>query len=387
MIGDATASRSRARRCGLFVVVVVAVGCTRAPPPPPPAPVSACPVGATCLTAEQIQHAGLVTSAVVPSEGVSEVRAGGRIAFDDLRVSRVVSPLSGRVSEVNVALGQHVARHAPLLRLHAPQMGSILADAATAQADEVAAKRDYLRQRALFAEHAVATKGYEAAQNRLAQAHATAVQALQKRALLGANGDERSDTYVLRAPIEGNVIARDATLNAEVQGLADAGGDAPSLFTIGSLDTVWALGDAFAIDAAALAPGSPVEVSVTAYPNRIWHGTLDGVAATVDAATATVRVRCHLDNPGHLLKPDMTASMRIRTAPVLGLWVPQRTVFRLGDEAFVFVAEPHDANMTRFVRRRVLVAQVAADGRFLLTEGLAGGEALVIEHGIFLTGD
>lgn len=346
-----------------------------------------CPPQVVCLRAEQLQHARIAIAPVHPSQTSSEVLAGGHIDFDDLRVSKVASPLSGRVAELCAALGEHVARDAPLLRLHAPQMGSILATAAGAIADEVAARRDFDRQRSLFREHAVAAKEFEAAQNRLAQTRATAEQARQRRAMLGASGAERTDTYTLRSPIEGNIIARNVAASAEVQGVDDAGSDAPALYTVGSLDSVWIIGEAFAIDAASIETDSEVAVRVTAYPQHEWHGKLDWLAASVDAATATVRVRARLDNPNHLLKPGMTATLRIKSRPQTGLWLPPSAVFRLGEDAFVFIAAPWGHGGQQFLRRRVRIARVAADGRFLLSEGLSDGESVVVTHGILLAAD
>lgn len=340
------------------------------------------------LTDAQVRAAELEIQAIVPTPAVSEVRAGGRIAFDDLRVAHVVSPVSGRVSEVLVSLGQAVKAGTPLARLHAPRMGAVLAEAAEAQADKVVAEHDFARQKALFAEHAVAQKDFEASANRLAQARATAVQAAQRRTTLGATAQDSTDAYILRAPIDGNVIARNLSPAAEVQGLADAGSDAPVLFTIGSLDTVCAQGEVFAIDAAAIRLQDPVQVQVSAYPQQAYPGHIDWLATSVERDSDTVRVRARLDNAAHQLKPEMTASLRIAIEQPSGLWVPARSVFQLGGAAFVFVATPHKGTKpagVRFSRRRVVVAGASVDGRLRLSDGLLAGEQIVVRHGIFLT--
>ena len=374
-------------RSGLALLLCgAAVACHASPVARPPAPEATCPPGHRCLSDEEVVAAGLKLKSIVSSQAASTIRIGGRIAFDDLKVAHVVSPLSGRLAEINVVLGQQVVRGAPLATLHAPQMGTIYADAASALADKVAAERDYARQKSLYAERAVALKDFEAAQNRLSQAKANAVQAVEKRDLLGAPGTQASDRYILRAPIDGTVVARDAAPNAEVQGLSDAGKDAPTLFTIGSLDSVWAVGDAFPLDATAIRPGNPAEVQVTAYSDKTYPSQVEWLAASVDEASNTVRVRCRLSNDDHTLKPDMTASIRITTSLQEGLWLPERAVFRLGDDPYVFVERQADAAGRHFEQRKVKVVRPSADKRLLLGEGLIAGETIVVEHGIFLLG-
>ena len=58
---------------------------------------------------------------------------------------------------------------------------------------------------------------------------------------------------------------------AEVQGQY-SGGAAVELFTIGELDSVWALADVFEMDLGRVRKGAPVTLKVVAYPDRVFSG-------------------------------------------------------------------------------------------------------------------
>ena len=49
--------------------------------------------------------------------------AGGRLAFDDARVSHVFSPVTGRVTRILAQLGQQVKKGTPLVAVVSPDVG------------------------------------------------------------------------------------------------------------------------------------------------------------------------------------------------------------------------------------------------------------------------
>ena len=65
----------------------------------------------------------------------SPIATGGRIAFDDQRVTHVFSPVSGRVTRVIAQLGQRVQKGSSLLAIASPEVGSAVSDEVKARAD------------------------------------------------------------------------------------------------------------------------------------------------------------------------------------------------------------------------------------------------------------
>lgn len=353
-------------------------------PPPPAAP----PVEERWLTPAQVRAVDLRTACVQAGAVPAPITVSGRIAFDDLRVAHVVPPVNGYVTHVLVQQGQHVRLGDPLARLSSPQLAQVVADLETSHADLLAAERDLARSQALFADQAVAKKELEGAERRALAAKADYRRMREKNALLGGTQGEDSDTYVVRAPIEGNVIVRNATVGSYVQGQYENGPSAPELFTLGSLDSVWALADLFEMDVAHVRVGDTVEVSVVAYPDERFVGTVDWVAPNVDPDTRATRLRCRLDNVRRMLRPEMFVTMVVGGRGQVGVVVPTSAVLYLGGKDYVFVAlaEPAADGRRRFARREVQVQQGAGGEFVVLLGGLAGGESVVVRGAILLAG-
>ena len=94
-------------------------------------------------------------------------------------------------------------------------------------------------------------------------------------------------------------------------------------------------------DAPKMKVGAPVEVSVLAYPGRIFNAKLAYVAPALDPNTRRLPVRAEIQNPDRELLPEMFASFRIvsgesRLMPA----VPQDAVVYEGAQARVWVARP-----------------------------------------------
>ncbi|RYF06805.1 MAG: efflux RND transporter periplasmic adaptor subunit, partial [Deltaproteobacteria bacterium] len=315
------------------------------------------------------------------------VTTSGRITFDDLEVSHVYTPVTGRVSKVNVDLGARVSKGDLLATLESPDLGQISADFDKARADLVAAEHDYIRRKSLYESHAIAHRDYESAQNAYGRAKAEYDRAGSKAKLLHGPGDRSgavSQTYELRASIDGEIIARNLNPGAGVQG--QYSGASPELFTIGSLDSVWVLSDLFEMDMQRVSPGQSVEVRVVAYPGRVFAGTIDWVSPSLDPNSRTAKARCSVANPGGELKPEMDATVVMAGAAQQMIAVPRRSIFRLGKKTVVFVqSAPDDAALWHFVRREVVVDEEVAGDNVPVRSGLEEGEHVVVSGGYLLT--
>ncbi len=263
------------------------------------------------LTAQQLRDANVEVAPVATHPVGNEVLTSGKISFDDLRVSHVFSPVSGRVTRILAQPGERVKKGAPLAVIESPDVGNAFADLGKADADLTAARHDLARQKELYEAHANSQKDYEAAQDNFAKAKAEMDRARQKAALFRkGTADAVTQEFTLRAPIDGEVIARNMNPGAEVQGQY-SGGAAVELFTIGELDSVWVLADVFEMDLGRVRKGAPVTLKVVAYPDRVFSGTVDYISDSLDPVARTARVRCSVANPTRELKPEMYATVSI----------------------------------------------------------------------------
>src|SRR5260221_9076388 len=182
------------------------------------------PAGEALLSRQQLDSLHITTAQVAEREVGGELVTSGRVAFDDLRVAHIFSPVTGRVTSIRAQLGQRVQKGAPLAGLQSPDLGSALADVNKAQADLIAAEHELKRQKELFEAHARAQRDLEQAEDNERKARAELNRSRAKARLLSSGSvDAVTQEYVLRSPIAGEVIARNANPGAEVQGQYSAG--------------------------------------------------------------------------------------------------------------------------------------------------------------------
>jgi cobalt-zinc-cadmium efflux system membrane fusion protein len=341
------------------------------------------------ITPDMMKNAGLTTAKVEEQDLHDAVSVGGRLTFDDLRVSHVFSPVNGRVTRVLAQPGQKVAQGDPLLTIRSPDVGQWLSDVVKAQADLVAAEHEFQRQRDLFNAHAGAQRDLEAAENAWRKAKAEAERAEQKMQLLKAGDvDKVTQEFTLRSPIAGEVIARNASVGLEVQGQYAIGGNVAELFTVGDADSLWLLGDVYEMDRPRIGEGDAVQVRVSAYPEKTFAGTVDWVSDVIEPVQRVAHVRCVIQNPEHLLKPEMYEQLTIFTPGKRALAVPRKAVMRVDTGTVVFVAtgqkRPDGASV--FKRRTVTVNEEVSGDLLPVFSGLSAGEEVAVDHSILLLG-
>jgi membrane fusion protein, heavy metal efflux system len=345
------------------------------------------PSGEVWLNEQQLRDSRVEVQSIGMHTVGDEVTTSGKIAFDDLRVGHVFSPVFGRVKRILADPGQRVKREASLAVIDSPDVGNAFADLGKAQADLTAADHEVARQHELFDAHASSQKDFETAQDNDGKAKAEMNRARQKARLFRAGvADAASQEFTLRAPIDGEVIARNINPGAEVQGQY-SGGTPVELFTIGELDRVWVLADVFEMDLARVRKDAPVVVKAVAYPDQIFHGKVDWISDLLDPVTRTARVRCSIDNPARALKPEMYATVTIGVSGEAVLAVPRSAVLRIADQTVVFVEAGKTADgRQRFVRRVVALDEDEGSNYVPVVRGVAANERLVTSGGILLSG-
>ena len=291
-------------------------GCRSAPAATNPAPQP--PDGEVWLTAQQVRDAKVAGRAGRHSTSVgNEIVTSGKVTFDDLRVAHIFSPVTGRVTQILAEPGQRVKKGARAgdhrvarrrQRLRRSRQGAGRSDRRRARLPAP--------EGALRGARRLADATTRRPQDNYGKAKAELERAQQKARLLprGGGADAVTQEFTLRAPIEGEVIARNVNPGVEVQGQY-SGGTAVELFTIGELDRVWVLADVFEMDLARVQEGRAGQRSRwSPTPTRSSTGKVDWISDALDPTTRTARVRCAIANPDRQLKPEMYATVPISVA-------------------------------------------------------------------------
>src|SRR5262249_48167349 len=103
------------------------------------------------LTDSQFSAGRVATVTVEERKVADATTVGGRPTVDDLRVTHVSPPVSGQITQILAAPGQHVRKGAALAIILSPDLGSAFSDELKAKADLIAAEHELQRQREMHA--------------------------------------------------------------------------------------------------------------------------------------------------------------------------------------------------------------------------------------------
>ncbi|NHZ81511.1 efflux RND transporter periplasmic adaptor subunit [Massilia sp. CCM 8695] len=245
----------------------------------------------------------------------------------------VGSQVSGTVVELKADFNDHVKKGQVLLKLDPTifnaQIRQVEAGLASAQASMRLAQANFERNERLVAQNYVSSLTLDQARRELDVAKANIK--LSEAQLARAQAD--LDNSVIRAPIDGVVIKRTIDLGQTVA----ASFTTPNLFQIAKDLTKMQIDTSVSeADVGALKDGQPAHFVVDAYPDREFAASMRQfrLAANVVQNVVTYNVVLDVENKEELLKPGMTAQVRL----VVGnrpnvLRIPTAALrFRLSDE-------------------------------------------------------
>jgi cobalt-zinc-cadmium efflux system membrane fusion protein len=381
-------SRSIAAGVTAVSILVALPGCHHKRPPPVEASkLAAPPAGQVWLTEDQVADAHIAITQIGLENVDDTILTSGRVSFADIKVAHVFSPVTGRVMAVSALLGQHVKKGDPLAVIQSPDIGQYSSDLSKALADLAAAERDYKREKGLWEKHATSQKDFETAEDTFRKAKAERDRAGQKAAMLHSGAvNTVTQSFTLTSPGPGEVLVRNLSAGVEVQGQY-AGGQSQELFTIGELDEVWVIADVYELDMARVVIGSPAQVTVVAYPNKVFDGKVDWVSGMLDPATRTAKVRCTFANPDRFLKPEMYATVSISVEARNELAIPKGSAIRLGDQTLVYVERGKTADGRLKFQALPVSIDEGEGGHWLpVSKGLVAGDHVVTAGTVLLSG-
>lgn len=225
----------------------------------------------------------------------------------------VGSQVSGTVVELNADFNDRVTKGQVLLKLDPTifnaQIRQFEASKASALANLRLAEANYQRNQQLVAQNFVSSTALDGSRREMdvARANVQLSQAQLDRARADLNNS------VIRSPIDGVIIKRTIDLGQTVA----ASFNTPNLFQIARDLTKMQIDTSVSeADVGALKDGLPARFVVDAYPDREFHATMRQfrLAANVVQNVVTYNVVLDVDNKDEMLKPGMTAQVRLVVA-------------------------------------------------------------------------
>lgn len=327
------------------------------------------------LDPQVLRDAEVQTSPVTREALASTIDLPGEVSFDPDKAARVVALVSGRIESVNFKEGQAVRAGDLLATLRVPELSKAKAAYTASAAKAVAARANADRLQALANQRLAAQQELLGAQAEASALEAEAAAAQTQLRALGSHevGGKGGSQLRVRAPLSGDVVARDAVIGQAV-------GPEHVLATIADLREVWFLGRVFEKNLGQIRLGARVEIQLNAYPDEKFLGTIEYIGKQVDPAARTVTARVRLTNRGDLLRIGLFGVARVDVgAPskATAIVIPRSAVTQIGPKAVVFVKQP-DGD---FDVHEVVLGEGAL-GKVQVLSGLREGEQLVT-RGVF----
>lgn len=146
---------------------------------------------------------------------------------------------------------------------------------------------------------------------------------------------------------------------------------------ITTLDDIQKIKVEFALPETVLAkvgPGTAIEATAAAYPNRVFNGAISVIDTRIDPITRSFRVNAEFDNREESLKPGLFLNVTLILASrENAILVPEEAVVPLGSEMFVFVIKDNRAE------RRTVKLGIRRQGDIEILDGLRPGEQVVVQ--------
>jgi Cu(I)/Ag(I) efflux system membrane fusion protein len=299
---------------------------------------------------------GVHSEKVVKAPMTLDIRAVGKLTYDETRLTDVVLKVSGYVSGLKVtAMGQAVKKGETLFEVYSP--------------DLFAAEQDYLLARSTSVALGSAGRGEDlirAAETRLGLLGVSAGQISSI-----AKSGQPIEKLAFSAPASGYVIEKNIVEGASIQ----AG---ERLLRLAALDRVWVEADVFEADLGRITKGQTATIALSYIPDRTFEGKVTFIFPYLDPNARTGRVRIELPNTGLELKPDMYANVTFHVTLGDRIQIPTSAILFTGPRRIVIV----DLGDGKLAPREVTIGAQSGDRAEVLS-GLKDGD-LVVTSGNFL---
>lgn len=240
---------------------------------------------------------------------------------EPIRTVEVKSKASGEVLVVHVETGDVVEQGTLLAEIDPRDVQNALdqaeADLESARVRQQTAEAQQRRMEALRETGAVTEQEYENAVQAATEARTAVVRAQTNLELARV----RRNDVTIRAPTAGTIISRAAEPGSIIASATSNVSGGTTLFTMADLSEIQVRARVDETDVGRLVPGQEVQVTVEAYPGRVFPGRVLKIEpqAVVDQNITMFPVLIRLPNNDGALKPGMNAEVSVQIADRRGV--------------------------------------------------------------------
>jgi RND family efflux transporter MFP subunit len=328
------------------------------------------------------------------SSGTSVLDATGYVTAR--RQATVSAKITGKVREVRIEEGQHVAEGEILatlddsearveVELRRAQVAAARAQQAQAEAENANAQREFKRAEEMAEKKLISVSALDAART---QSEALSARASSQRSAVSVADEAlkaaqvQLDNTVVRAPFAGVVTVKAAQPGEMISPISAGGGSIRTgIGTIVDMDSLEIQVDVSESYINRVQPGQKVEAVLNAYPEWRIPASVIAIVPTADRSKATVKVRIALGEKDARIVPEMGVRVAFLESnpapgsapPPRGALVPAAAIRQDGGKDVVYVVRDGRAE-----RRAVTLGGTLGDDR-QVQAGVTAGDAVIVE--------
>ena len=304
---------------------------------------------------QQLINVKTTTAQIEPLQ--KTIRATGVVTYDETMLATVNTKVEGWIEKLYVDYtGMYVKKGEPLAAIYSPEL--------------YAAQQEYLN--ALRWQKDKGSWAQGEFEQMLSEDSSRIIEAARKRLELLdipkseikriEAGGVPEKTLTIYSPVSGYVVEKDA-----INGMKAMPGQ--TLFNVAGLSRVWILADVFEDDLALIGTGQQADITLGAFPGRVFRAKIAYVYPSLSGQTRTAKVRFSIPNPGLRLKPQMYSEVLINANMGKRLVIPASAIIDTGVRQIVYV-DHGDGNF----EPREITTGVKTDTMVEVLKGLKPGE-------------
>jgi RND family efflux transporter MFP subunit len=313
-----------------------------------------------------------------PSQASAVLNASGYVVAQ--RKAEVASKGTGKLERLYVEEGTKVKKGQILGRLESGDVDSALAQAKADFQVEIAslgeAKSNFNRRKLLVQQKLLAESEFDLADAQHKRAIANVESA---RARVRAAQVEVENTYI-RAPFDGTVLTKNADVGEIVAPFGSAGNSKGSIVSMADMDSLQVEADVSESNLERVKVGQPCEITLDAFPEKRYRGTVHMIVPTADRAKATVLTKVRFVDKDDQVLPEMSAKVAFLTEELSESQINEKPKILVDPAA---VVERQNSKVVYIVKGEEVVEKPVKVDKMIgntveVLEGLAPGDQVVL---------
>jgi cobalt-zinc-cadmium efflux system membrane fusion protein len=322
---------------------------------------------------------------VIRYQDISEtLMIPGRLETQNRRLAKIGSPITGRISDLYVSLGDVVKKGQVLARVNSIELTQTQLTLIKSTQLIGLKTKAVERAKLLFEADVISKAEMLRIENELEAVKADYRASRDQLIVLGMS-EKAIEKLETSGQIYsfGDVISRfDGIIISRAINVGQIVNPQDNLFHVADLSKLWAVANIPEQQASFIQKDEVVSIEIPALENKKIEAKIVFEDSIVDPQTRTVMVRAELDNPYLLFKPDMLTSMYIRSKKISKLAIPISSLVRENDRNYVFVQ-----NTPKTFRLREVEPGMRDRNLISILSGVTEGETVVTDGAFHLNSE